>query len=71
MSIEGGLVDPFGVNIENQGIAHSFVEMNTDAAGLGARRIEERLSFFAELPLFPGKLVRNEQKYAAARPASR
>ena len=53
MSIEGGLVYPFGVNVENQGIPQRFVEMNANAAGLGARRFEEQFQFFAELLLFP------------------
>ena len=54
MGIEGGLVYPLGVNVENYRIAQSFVKMNADAARLGARRLEERLQFVAELLLFPG-----------------
>lgn len=51
--IKGGLVYPLGVNVENQGVAERFVKMNADAAGLGARGLEEQLQFFAELLFFP------------------
>lgn len=53
MGIEGGLVYPFRVNVENQGVAQGFEEMNADAAGFGARRLQEQSQFFAELLLFP------------------
>lgn len=53
MRVEGSLVYPFGVNVENQGIPQRFVEMNANAAGLGARRFEEQFQFFAQLIFFP------------------
>lgn len=52
MRVKGGFVYPLGVNVENQGVAQSFEEMNTDAAGFGARRIEEQSQLFAELLFF-------------------
>lgn len=52
--IKSGFVHPLGVNVKNQGIAERFIEMNADAAWLGARGLEERLQFFAELLLFSG-----------------
>ena len=54
MGIEGGLVHPLGVNVENQRIAQRFVEMNADAAGLGARRLKEQPQLVSELLLFSG-----------------
>ena len=44
---------PLGANVENQGIAQRFVKVNADAAGLGTRRLQKKLQFFAKLLLFP------------------
>ena len=53
MRIKRGFVNPLGVNIENQWIAERFIEMNADAPGFGARRLEEQRQLFAKLLLFP------------------
>jgi hypothetical protein len=52
--IECLLVNPFRVNKEGQRAARRFVEMDSHAARLCARWLEDERQFVQQLPLFPG-----------------
>lgn len=43
MVVEGGFVRPLGVNVKDQRLTNRFVEMDADAAGLRARRLQKKL----------------------------
>jgi len=53
MGVEGGFVEPFGMNGEGERLADGLEEMNAETAGLGAgggddaEQFVEKLLFFA------------------------
>jgi len=50
--VERLIVSPFGVNEEGRGIARRFVEMDSNAASLSARRLQYEHQFVEQLTLF-------------------
>lgn len=49
MRVEGGLVDPLGVNEEYTRIARRFIEMDANATRLGASGLQNQLKFVTQL----------------------
>ncbi len=69
VSVESRLIHPLGVNIENQWIAQRLVEMDANATGLRARRLQKKLQFFAKLLLFSRlRLKANKGVYGQGSP---
>ena len=52
--VEGGLIDPFGVDMESERTAERLVEMNANAARFGARRFEDTNQLVKELLFLAG-----------------
>ncbi len=52
MYIERRFISPLGVNKEGQRIARRFVEMDTNTASLGSRRLQNKHQFVKQLVLF-------------------
>ncbi len=52
MGTEGRLIRPLGMSEKHEWIARRFVEMNTNTASLGARRLQNEQKFVKQLTLF-------------------
>jgi hypothetical protein len=59
--VEGGFVAPFGVNVEDERRADGFEEVDTEAAGFGARGLENAEQFVAELLVLAGSRFETDE----------
>lgn len=49
VGVEGRLVDPLGVNEVDQGTSRRFIQMDAQAAGFGARGLQNAPQFVTQL----------------------
>lgn len=55
VSVEGGFIEPFGVDREGEGRADGLEKMDAEAAGFGTGGDDDAEEFVAELLFFAGQ----------------